>query len=58
MPVLSVILLAVLIATVGFWDTLQAIFGALGVLILFWLIVLGLAAALGGWLYARLRRRF
>jgi hypothetical protein len=58
MPILILILLIVLIANVGFWDTLQAIFGAIGVIILFWLILLGLIAAVGAWLYARVRRRF
>lgn len=58
MPLLILILLIVLIANVGFWDTLQAIFGAIGVIILFWLIVAGLAAAVGAWLYAKVRRRF
>jgi hypothetical protein len=58
MPILILVLLAVLIANVGFWDTLQAIFGAIGVFILFWLILLGLLAAVGSWLYAKVRRRF
>lgn len=58
MPLLILILLIVLVANIGFWDTLQAIFGAIGVIILFWLIVLGLIAAVGAWLYARLKRRF
>jgi hypothetical protein len=58
MPLLILILLIVLIANVGFWDTLQAVFGAIGVIILFWLIVAGLVAAVGAWLYAKVRRRF
>lgn len=58
MPILILVLLAVLIANVGFWDTLQAIFGAIGVIVLFWAIVLGLIAAVGTWLYARVKRRF
>lgn len=58
MPILILVLLAVLIANVGFWDTLQAIFGAIGVIILFWLILLGLIAAVGTWLYARMKRKF
>jgi uncharacterized membrane protein YkvI len=58
MPILILVLLAVLIANVGFWDTLQAIFGAIGVIILFWLIVVGLIAAVGAWLYAKAKRKF
>ena len=58
MPLLILVLLAVVIAHIGFWDTLQAIFGAIGVVILFVLIVLGLIAAVGAWFYAKVRRRF
>ena len=58
MPLLILILLIVLIANVGFWDTFQAVLGAIGVIILFWLIVLGLIAAVGAWFYARVKRRF
>jgi hypothetical protein len=58
MPILILVLLAVLIANVGFWDTLQAVFGALGVIILFFAIAAGLVAAVVTYLYARVRRRF
>ncbi len=58
MPLLILLLLAVLVAQIGFWDTLQAIFGALGVIILFWLIVVGLMAALFAWGWSRIRRYF
>ena len=58
MPLLILILLIVLIANVGFWDTFQAVLGAIGVIILFWLILLGLIAAVGAWFYARVKRRF
>ena len=58
MPILILVLLAVLIANVGFWDTLQAIFGAIGVIILFWVIALGLIVSVGAWLYAKARRKF
>ena len=58
MPLLIFILLVVAIANVGFWDTLQAIFGALGVMLLFALIVAGLVAAVASYLYAKVRRRF
>ena len=58
MPILILVLLAVLVANVGFWDTLQAIFGAIGVVILFFLILAGLVAAVVSYLYAKVRRRF
>ena len=58
MPILILVLLAVLVANVGFWDTLQAIFGAIGVVILFFLILAGLVAAVATYLYAKVRRRF
>jgi hypothetical protein len=58
MPIIILILLIVLIANVGFWDTLQAVFGAVGIFILFWLVLAGLVAAVATWLYAKVRRRF
>ncbi len=39
MPVLLIILLAILIGTVGFWDALGAILGAVALLVLFWILV-------------------
>lgn len=42
MPILILLLIAALVATFGFWDTFQAILGAIGVVIL----LLFLAAAL------------
>ncbi len=58
MPILLIVLIAILIAQIGFWDTLGAILGALGVLILF-ILVLGAAVALAGYMaYRRLRRLF
>lgn len=58
MPIIIFILLVVAIAQVGFWDTLQAIFGAIGVIVLFFLVMAGLVAAVAAYLYARVRRRF
>jgi uncharacterized membrane protein YkvI len=58
MPILIIVLLAIAIAQIGFWDTLQAIFGAIGIIILFWLIVAALVAAVASYLYSRVRRRF
>lgn len=58
MPIIIFILLVVAIVHVGFWDTLQAIFGAIGVIVLFFLTMAGLVAAVAAYLYARVRRRF
>ncbi len=58
MPILIILLLAALVATYGFWDTLQAILGAIGVIILLWLIFVAVLAAIGAWLFRRSRRRF
>jgi hypothetical protein len=58
MPILIFILLVVAIAHVGFWDTLQAIFGAIGVIVLFFLVMAALVAAVIAYFYAKVRRRF
>lgn len=55
MPVLFFLLLIILIATVGFWKTLGAIIGAVGMIIL--LILLAAAVlAIGGLLMAKRMR--
>ncbi len=58
MPIIFIILLVVLIAQVGFWDTLGAVLGAAAMLVLF--VVLAVAAAVaGGYLVIRsARKRF
>jgi uncharacterized membrane protein len=57
-PILLILLIAILIAQIGFWDTLGAILGALGVVILF-VLILAATVALAGYMgYRRLRRRF
>jgi hypothetical protein len=57
-PILLILLIAILIAQIGFWDTLGAILGAIGVLILF-ILILAAAVALAGYMaYRRVRRRF
>jgi uncharacterized membrane protein len=49
MPILLFILLVILVATFGFWDTLAAIFGAALLLVL--VVVLAVAAVgVGGYL--------
>jgi hypothetical protein len=57
MPILLIILLAVLVAQVGFWDTLGALLGAAAVLALFWIILIATVALGGYWLYRRFIRR-
>ncbi|MEQ8447440.1 MAG: hypothetical protein RIB57_16280 [Pelagibacterium sp.] len=39
MPILLIILVALLIGTVGFWDALGALLGAVALLALFWVLV-------------------
>ncbi len=57
MPIVLIVLIALLIAQIGFWDTLGAILGAVGVLILFFLIAAA-AVAVGGYMAFRgVRRR-
>jgi hypothetical protein len=58
MPLILLIILIVLIAQVGFWDTLGAVLGAFAMIVLFVLLLaagLALAAYL---LFRRARRRF
>ena len=57
MPILLIILVAVLIAQVGFWDTLGALLGAAAVLALFWFILIATVALAGYWLCRRFFRR-
>ena len=57
MPVLLLIVLfAIVIAQIGFWDTLSAILGAVAMLVLLILIALAIVA-LGAWLAVRRFRR-
>lgn len=57
MPILILILLALMVAQFGFWDTLAGILGGIGILILFGLTVLALAAVVGVFALRRLGRR-
>jgi uncharacterized membrane protein YkvI len=57
MPIIVIIVLAVLIAQVGFWDTLGAILGAAAMFVLFVLLLVLLAAVAGYVLFRRVRRR-
>jgi hypothetical protein len=56
MPIIFIILLVVLIAQVGFWDTLGAVLGAAAMLALF-VVLAVVAAAVGVYLVVRGARR-
>jgi hypothetical protein len=55
-PILIFLILVVLIAQFGFWDTVQSILGAFGALVLLAVLAAGLLAAVGAWVAHRLRR--
>jgi hypothetical protein len=56
MPLLIFLILVILIAQVGFWDTFAAILGGVAMIALFVLLLAGLVV-LGGILTARRLRR-
>lgn len=53
MPIIILLLLAALVATFGFWNTLQAILGAIGVIVILCLLVAALSALVVAWLLRR-----
>ena len=52
MPLLLIVLVAVIIAQVGFWDTIGVMFGALAAVLLF-IVLLIAAIAVGGYMLLR-----
>ena len=58
MPILILLILIVLIAQIGFWDTLSAGLGAIAVVILLALLSGALLILLGYYVFNRTRRRF
>jgi uncharacterized membrane protein YkvI len=58
MPILILILLIILVAQIGFWDTLATVLGAIGVLILTLLIAAALVVCAALYVIGRVRRRF
>ena len=56
MPILLFIILVILIAQIGFWDTFAAILGGAAMLVLFALLAIALVALAGMLLVRRLRR--
>ena len=57
MPLLLIILVALLIAQIGFWDTIGVMFGAVAAVALF-VIILAAAVVLSGYMMLRRIRRF
>lgn len=57
MPIVLFILLAILVANIGFWNTPGAMLGAVGVMILFSLILLATIAVAGLMAVKRLASR-
>ena len=47
MPILLFILIAILVANIGFWNTLGALLGAVGVMILFAVLLVATIAVAG-----------
>ena len=56
MQLLLILLLVLLIAQIGFWDTLGALLGAAAMIALFILLAAGAVAIAGYVLYRRVRR--
>lgn len=56
MPLILFVILVILVAQVGFWDTFQAILGGVLMIVLFVLLAAGLLV-LGGLLLVRRLRR-
>ena len=57
MPLLILLLLAVLIAQFGFWDTFSAVLGGVAMLLLLGLLVAGVAVLSGFYAVRRIARR-
>ncbi len=57
MPILLLILLVVLVAQIGFWDTLGAMLGAVALIILFSLILAGALGVAALLVFRRAKRR-
>ena len=57
MPILILLILALLVAQIGFWDTFASVLGAIGVMVLLVLLAGALVAVAAYYLVARLRRR-
>jgi hypothetical protein len=56
MPILLIVLVAILIAQIGFWDTLGALLGAAAAILLFFAVLIAAAIVAGYLAYRRLLR--
>ena len=57
MPIILFLLLVILVAQVGFWDTLGAILGAAAVMALFVILLVAVAITAGYMILRRVRSR-
>lgn len=57
MPLILLVILIVLIAQFGFWDTVQSILGAFGAILLFTVLAGLLLAGIARYLWGRVRPR-
>ena len=57
MPIILLILLVILVAQIGFWDTLGAVLGAVAVIVLFCLVLAGALAVAALLVFRRAKRR-
>jgi hypothetical protein len=55
MPLLVFLVLIILIAQIGFWDTFQAILGGVAMILLFVVLLVALATLAGALILRRLR---
>ncbi|WP_417581226.1 hypothetical protein [Pelagibacterium sp.] len=53
MPILLIILLAMLIGTIGFWDALGALLGAVVLMGLFWVLIVATGIIVVMWLFRK-----
>ena len=58
MPLILFLLLVIMIAQIGFWDTFSAIIGGIAMIVLFLLLLAALLAIAAVLASRRLRRRF
>ncbi len=58
MPILLILILAIIIAQVGFWKTLGSILGAIAMIVLLIFLVVVAIGILGAILTRRAKRRF
>jgi len=56
MPIILFLILVIMIAQLGFWDTFSAILGGVAMIVLFVLLAIALVALAGALLVRRLRR--